>query len=396
MAAANKENAVSDDLNYEEWAPTVKKRLVQSGLWNVVANGVPPDPKEFPELSETMKVEELAQWRNCAIKDQKALKILQSSLPDSVFRKTFSVASAKDLWDMLRISNDEAKSPKLEKTFKDLTMYDGEPMDLYLNRVMDIVDEVRRWGNPKSDDEVITKLLTTLAWPYDEAFPVVDEIMSLPDMTLEDLISVLEMFGDRPVEYTITELKKFYTSLKKEKSEQMWCCLCKKYDHNQQDCYPGGGVREQCHQCGERGHFARDCKRKNEKPEHLVLTATVGDITFDEDMWMVYTAATYLKYFTSLDRTYRARVGMGNGTVVLAEGKGDVKITVKGVRMLIKNVLFVPGINRNVLSFGQMTERGYSMEMGGGECTIRDETGKVFANTRLEDRGIALRLKVIT
>ena len=117
-------------------------------------------------------------------------------------------------------------------------------------------------------------------------------------------------------------------------------------------------------------------------------------------MWMVYSTASdhmtpYLKVFATLDRTYKARVGMANGSVVMAEGKGDVKITMKGVRKVIKNVLFVPGINRNVLSISKLTSGGGSVEIGGGECTIKDETGKVFAKSRFDEGGIALRLKVI-
>lgn len=61
----------------------------------------------------------------------------------------------------------------------------------------------------------------------------------------------------------------------------------------------------------------------------------------------------------------------------MAEGKGDVRIVTKGVRKIVKNVLFVPRLNRNVLSVGQMTSRGYTVIMGAGECTIKDETGKV-------------------
>lgn len=41
MAAAN---IVSDDLNYEQWAPNVKTKLTENGVWDVVVNGVPPDP----------------------------------------------------------------------------------------------------------------------------------------------------------------------------------------------------------------------------------------------------------------------------------------------------------------------------------------------------------------
>ncbi|CAF1705239.1 uncharacterized protein LOC106389356 [Brassica napus] len=401
MEAANKQIPLSDDLNYQQWAPIAKKKLVENGVWDVVTSGVPFDPTKLPELAARISPKELAEWRDRAINDMKALKILQSSLPASTYRKTFSVASAKDLWDLLKSGNEAPNRPKLTKEFDDLEMYDGESMDSYLERVLDIVERFRRYGNPKSDDEVITKLLTSLTWPYDEAATVLEEIMSLPDMTLNDLIGLCGTFGDYPVEFTIGELKKSRKSLEKAKSEQMWCGLCKKYDHNQEDCYRSD-TSGQCHVCGARGgDCARGCTvKKNGKPEHLMLAVTTGDFAYEDGMWMVYSTASdhmtpYLKQFTTLDRTYKARVGMANGKFIMAEGKEDVKITMKGVRKVIKNVLFVPGINRNVLSISKLTSGGGSVEIGGGECTIKDETGKVFAKTRFDERGIALRLKVI-
>lgn len=81
--------------------------------------------------------------------------------------------------------------------------------------------------------------------------------------------------------------------------------------------------------------------------------------------------------------------------VVVVEVIGDVQFMMKGVRMIIKDVLFLPWININILSFSRMAKRGYSMEMGGGECTIRDETGKIFNKTMQEKRSIALRLQLI-
>ncbi|XP_018491947.1 uncharacterized protein LOC108862346 [Raphanus sativus] len=400
MAAANKQIPVSDDLNYKQWAPNAKKKLVENGVWDVVANGVPFDPTKLPELAARITPKELAEWRDRAISDMKALKILQSSLPPSTYRNTFSVASAKDLWDLLKSGNEEPNRPKLAKEFEDLAMYDGESMDGYLERVLDIVERFPRYGNPKPDDEVITKLLTSLSWMYDDSIAMLEEIMSLPDMTLKDLIGLLEIYGDHPGEYMTQELKKYHKSLAKAKSEQMWCGLCKKYDHNQEDCYHSD-TSGQCHVCGARGDCARGCTvQKNGKPEHLMLAVTTGDFTYGDDVWMVYSTASdhmspYLKVFATLDRTYKARVGLADGNVVMAEGKGDVKITMKGVRKVIKNVLFVPKIDRNVLSISKLTSGGGSVVIGGGECTVRDETGNVFAKTRLEERGIALRFKVI-
>lgn len=94
-------DVVADDLNIEVWSVMMKTTLTEKGLWIVVENGVPPDPSKIPELVATIQAEELSKWRELVRKDMKAFQILQSALPDSVFRKTLSAASAKDLWDLL-------------------------------------------------------------------------------------------------------------------------------------------------------------------------------------------------------------------------------------------------------------------------------------------------------
>lgn len=108
---------------------------------------------------------------------------------------------------------------------------------------------------------------------------------------------------------------------------------------------------------------------------------------------MIYTSDSnhMVKYFTTLDRTFRGRVGLAGRVVIRAEGRRDVSIVIKGVRKTIKNVLFVPRLNRNVSSVGQMTSRGYTVIMEAGECIIKDETGKVFSRTVWVERGIGLR-----
>ncbi|XP_010514239.1 PREDICTED: uncharacterized protein LOC104790231 [Camelina sativa] len=101
MTATKIQDAVSDDLNYETWAPIVKATLTEKGLWDVVENRIPPDPTKNPELAAKIQPEELSKWRDLAVKDMRALQILQSSLTDSVFKKTLSASSAKDVWDLL-------------------------------------------------------------------------------------------------------------------------------------------------------------------------------------------------------------------------------------------------------------------------------------------------------
>lgn len=95
----------------------------------------------------------------------------------------------------------------------------------------------------------------------------------------------------------------------------------------------------------------------------------------------------YVKYFTNLDRTYRAKINFITGNYIMSEGMGDVRIMTKEGNKTIKNVLFVPGIDRNVLSVPQMTRRGYRILIDAGnlKCTIKDQTGRLIAEPLWDD-----------
>ncbi|XP_052477095.1 uncharacterized protein LOC128032530 [Gossypium raimondii] len=63
--------------------------------------------------------------------------------------------------------------------------------------------------------------------------------------------------------------------------------------------------------------------------------------------------------FKNIDRSFKTMVKVGNGHSIKAEGKGDVLIdTLTGIK-LVSNVLFVPEIDRNLLSIAQLLKKGY-------------------------------------
>lgn len=59
-----------------------------------------------------------------------------------------------------------------------------------------------------------------------------------------------------------------------------------------------------------------------------------------------------LEAFISLDQSASIQVKMGDGTIREAHGKGTVKIKSCGMGY-IKNVLYVPELDTNLLSVGQ-------------------------------------------
>ncbi|XP_010420432.1 PREDICTED: uncharacterized protein LOC104706010 [Camelina sativa] len=352
MAATNKQqDDVSDDLNYEIWARITKTTLTEKGLWDVVENGVPPDPSKVPELAATIQPEELSEWRDVALKDIKALQILQSTLTDSAFRKTLSAYSAKEVWDLLEEGyNEQAKLRRLEKQFEEVTMDESEPIVAYLDRVVKIAEEMRRLKIGKSDYQVITKVLGSLTESHEDIATLLEENVNLKKVTVKSLAD-------------------FFNRCESEKRR-----------------------------CQSQS------SRNNEVPLYKMLSLTVGTVTFDEDMWLLSSGTTnhmtpYLKFFTTLDRTHRGRVVLGDGSIVMAQGRGDVKVMTKQgkrKRKTIKNVLFVPDLDKNVLSVCQLGQLGYIMIIDGDKTALKGRrTGKVFGETFKGDGVFFQRYQVI-
>lgn len=125
---------------------------------------------------------------------------------------------------------------------------------------------------------------------------------------------------------------------------------------------------------------------------------------FSEDMWMIYANGTtnhltpYEKYFTVLDKTQKGKLGLPDGKHLRIEGRGDVKIMMKGgKKKTMKDVTFVPEFDRNVLSLDLMIARGYTIASKPDKCVLVDRTGAEFGDTVWgnERRVPALRLNVI-
>ena len=80
--------------------------------------------------------------------------------------------------------------------------------------------------------------------------------------------------------------------------------------------------------------------------------------------------------FKSIDKSAKVKVPLGNDIVVESKGKGTVMVEKNTSTRLIHNVLLVPNLKENLLSMGQMMERGYTLHFEKGVWKILDNKNK--------------------
>ena len=72
----------------------------------------------------------------------------------------------------------------------------------------------------------------------------------------------------------------------------------------------------------------------------------------------------------------KTRIKIGNGDYMEAIDKSTIAVDTKKGKRYINKVLLVPTIDQNLLSMGQMMEKGYSLHFEGDSCTIYDKQDK--------------------
>nr|KYP72576.1 Retrovirus-related Pol polyprotein from transposon TNT 1-94 [Cajanus cajan] len=77
--------------------------------------------------------------------------------------------------------------------------------------------------------------------------------------------------------------------------------------------------------------------------------------------------------FSYLNENFHSTVSFGDCSTMKVMGKGDIKIKTKnGFVETISNVFYVPDLKSNLLSAGQLQEKGYEIFISKGSCEIID------------------------
>lgn len=113
-----------------------------------------------------------------------------------------------------------------------------------------------------------------------------------------------------------------------------------------------------------------------ETSEEMLLMAYVDVDKSDKDhIWFLDSGCSNhmcckREIFSDLDSNFRESVKLGNDSSLTVLGKGNIRMEVNGIVQIITGVFYVIELKNNLLSIGQLQEKGLAVLMQQGKCKI--------------------------
>ncbi|XP_006576006.1 uncharacterized protein [Glycine max] len=151
-------------------------------------------------------------------------------------------------------------------------------------------------------------------------------------------------------------------------------------------------------------HFADECRNKrvprnadeaqltrdeDSDSDKVLLMATTNSEEDNVNLWYLDTGCSnhmigHREWFVNIDDKVKSKIKFADNSSVIAEGIRKVMIQRKdGQHSFINDVLYVPNMKNNLLSLGQLLEKGYSMQMKYSQMKIFDSNRRLILKSPL-------------
>ncbi|KAG8480141.1 hypothetical protein CXB51_024917 [Gossypium anomalum] len=334
--------------------------------------------------------------------------------------------SPKQAWEKLKeefMGSDKTRQQQLinlRRDFENLKMRESDTIKQYSDRIMAIVNNIRLLGDDFSESRVVEKVITTLPKKFESKISSLEDSRDLSAISLSELVNSLYALEQRRANRQEEHPEGAFQAKAKEgssssqKGEKPWvdrrekfrrdagknrfppCIHCKKTLHLEKNCWHRPDV--QCRSYKQLGHVERVCKNRGKaqaqqqmqakatedlqaQEEHVFTASYFATSSKVSSDWLVDSGCTHHmvadeRLFKELNRSFASKIRIGNGNLIKAKGRGNVVINTKSGNKVISDVLFVPDIDQNLLSVGQLVEKGYSLAFENGSCIVEDSYGQ--------------------
>ncbi|KAF3667798.1 putative ribonuclease H protein-like, partial [Capsicum annuum] len=185
------------------------------------------------------------------------------------------------------------------------------------------------------------------------------------------------------------------------------CQHCNKKGHPPYKCWRRPDAK--CSKYNQLGHEAVICKNKNQQQEadaqivdgeeeDQLFVATCFSSKSSSECWLIDSGCTNhmtndKDLFKELKPTTIIKVRIGNGEYIPVQGKGTVAIPSHPGTKTISQVLYVPEIDQNLLSVGQLMENGFKLNFEDKHCLIKDASDQEMFKRKSEAANVFWKFK---
>lgn len=98
--------------------------------------------------------------------------------------------------------------------------------------------------------------------------------------------------------------------------------------------------------------------------------------------------------FSNLDEKFRETMKLGKNSSMVVKGKGNVRFQLNGISHIITGVFYVLELKNNLLSIGQLQEKGLTILFQHRRCKVyHSEKGLIMKTTMSSNRMVILLAK---
>jgi hypothetical protein len=89
------------------------------------------------------------------------------------------------------------------------------------------------------------------------------------------------------------------------------------------------------------------------------------------------------EWFSELDDQFRHTVKLGNNSNMAVMGKGNARMKVNGITQVISEVYYIPELKNNLLSMGQLQDKGVTILIQHGKCKVFHPTKGLIIQSKM-------------
>lgn len=398
-----------DETSYQIWKFQIVVTFKAYELYEIV-NG----EKLFTTLEND---QEKANWRK---KDAKAQKLIVTTIDRKYMMHIIDCKNSKEMFEKIKSIFEKSTSDQICSLLQQFYSYSyakGTDMTLHISKIENIAHKLKSLKQTVDENMIMSKILSTLPAEYAH-FQTAWESATTDEKTLEKLTARLL------AEETRNKNKESESKIAFESTER-FCRRCKSKTHDTNFCKKGKEVRK-CYKCGNTGHLARDCsevlpshhrthfgssgmnnlakacsickktnhkeqdcffrnksKPNNNKIAFLTENENLYSQCFVVDSGSSSHMANSRDMFSDLENTSSSIQVAKKNENMKSEGKGSIE----GSACVLKDVLFVPDLRKNLLSVNAITNNGGEVVFTKEKVLIKKNDKKILEGIK-SDKGL--------